>query len=458
MNRARRYNNSNRIDNRTAALKIINTLREAGYQAYLVGGCVRDKLLGKKHIKEHDIATNARPDELVDIFPKTRKVGAKFGVVLVGIDRHWIEVATFRTDVSYTDGRRPDKITPSTIEEDAKRRDFTINGMYYDPIENKLIDLVGGKADLENRIIRAIGQPNERFREDHLRMLRAVRFVAQLSNWNFTIEEQTRNAIIEHSPYIKAISNERILDELKKMLKSPGRAKGIKLLAELNLLKHIIPEMEELRLQKSEEWLRTLNLLDCLPANVSFEIAISGMFLKLGLIYSNDIKCNNPVRERLKSDALNPSAKLADNILRRLKSSNRIRENVIWLIEFFPYFADARKVTLADIKRAIIYNHYRQLMILMDAAKRSAMIAPDVVDILKSKARNLDKNKVKSESPLLTGEELKTELKLTPGPIFKRILEQVYDAQLNEEITDRQQAIALARKLAENLADEDKFK
>ncbi len=447
MKSVNKNNYKKRIDNESAALEIIRALKNAGYEAYFVGGCVRDKLLGKEKIAEHDIATNAMPDEIIKLFPKTRKVGVKFGVVLVGLYRHWIEVATFRTDESYTDGRHPDKIKSSTIEEDAKRRDFTINGMYYDPIDEKLIDFVGGQKDIEQRIIRAIGQPEQRFKEDHLRMLRAVRFEAQLIDWNFRIEQTTARAVAGNAEHIKSISSERIFEEIKKILQSKGRAQGIILLAELGLLKHIIPELDRLRITKPEIWQQTLRVLENLPRRVSFEIAMTGLLANIGLIISDEIRCINPVREKPLTRTLNTSAKLAEKILKRLKSSNRIKNTIVWLTEFLPYFAYSDRITLADIKRIIIYNRHKQLLILMRAYYKANLISYDVVRKLESMINRIDEQRLKSAPRLLTGDDLTEKLNLKPGPIYQLILEAIYDAQLNEEITTKQQALSLARKI-----------
>ena len=217
---------ANKISNYEAAIKIISVLRGQGYEAYLVGGCVRDMLLGRK-VNDHDIATNAKADEVFKLFKKTIKFGAQFGVAMVYIGGEWIEVATFRRDQNYVDGRHPTSIKPGTINDDAERRDFTINGLYFDPDTKKIIDLIDGQIDIENHLIRAIGDPRKRFEEDRLRMLRAVRFAAQLST--FKIHPDTAAAIKEFAPQINDISSERILEEFRKILICDGRKLGIQL-------------------------------------------------------------------------------------------------------------------------------------------------------------------------------------------------------------------------------------
>src|SRR5687768_16980392 len=209
-------------DARDDALAVVRRLREAGHVAYFAGGCVRDQLMGREP-KDYDVATDAPPARVRELFTKTDAVGAAFGVILVRQRRSMIEVATFRTDGSYADGRRPTEVTFSTAEEDAKRRDFTINGLFFDPVENKVIDYVGGQQDLKNNVLRAIGRPDDRFAEDHLRLLRAIRFAAR---FNLTIEPATDEAIARHAPHLARISPERIAEELRLMLTPPTRVRA----------------------------------------------------------------------------------------------------------------------------------------------------------------------------------------------------------------------------------------
>ncbi|MEK7210811.1 MAG: CCA tRNA nucleotidyltransferase, partial [Candidatus Binatota bacterium] len=225
------------------AVSIIKLLREKGYQALLAGGCVRDYLLGKSP-QDYDIATDARPEAIEKIFPKTIAVGTQFGVILVILDGDPFEVATFRYDGPYLDGRRPSNVRFASMQEDILRRDFTINGMMYDPIADRLIDLIGGREDLERRLVRAIGDPAERFREDRLRTVRAVRFAASLG---FTIEENTFRAIKDHAPTITQISWERIGEEITRILTEGGARNGFELLDSTRLLKVIFPEIEAMK-------------------------------------------------------------------------------------------------------------------------------------------------------------------------------------------------------------------
>jgi poly(A) polymerase len=233
------------------AIGIIERLRDQGYEGYLAGGCVRDMLIGKTP-QDYDIATNATPDDTVKLFPKTIPVGAQFGVVLVMIESQPFEVATFRHDGPYKDGRRPAHVRYGSLDEDIVRRDFTINGMIYDPISDQIIDRIGGRKDLESKLVRAIGDPRARFEEDRLRMVRAVRFAASLG---FTIESATLEAICEFAPSITEISWERNGEEITRILTEDGAKAGFELLDRTGLLKVLLPEIDGLKgVEQSPEY------------------------------------------------------------------------------------------------------------------------------------------------------------------------------------------------------------
>nr|NIP86809.1 CCA tRNA nucleotidyltransferase [Planctomycetales bacterium] len=266
-------------DQRDFAVQTTRRLRAAGFEAYWAGGCVRDQLLGRP-AKDYDIATNATPEQIQNVFGRRRTlaIGAAFGVVTVlgrgGADP--IEVATFRRDDTYSDGRHPDRVTFTTAEEDAARRDFTINGLFYDPLQDEVIDYVSGREDLENRIVRAIGDPAARFSEDKLRMLRAVRFTAQLG---FTLDESTRQAIIGMAEEIGVVSAERIAAEMRLMLTDASRSRALALLGETGLWSAILPN--DVRLPRDDAWQQTLALLDQLTTP-TFPAALAAALLTLG--------------------------------------------------------------------------------------------------------------------------------------------------------------------------------
>ena len=257
------------MTNKQTAIQIIRTLRKAGFEAMLAGGCVRDTLLGKKP-KDYDVVTGAKPDEICRIFRRTIKVGAKFGVIIVLMDSQQVEVATFRAEEGYSDGRRPDKVRFTSDKEDALRRDFTINGMFYDPLKKQVIDYVGGQKDLKRKIIRTIGKAEERFGEDYLRMLRVVRFAAQL---DFKIEKDTLDAVKNNSRRITNISGERIAMELESLLAAAGREKGVKLLVETGLAEHIFPAFKN---QSIAEF--ALRIFRYLPKEITFELGLAALF------------------------------------------------------------------------------------------------------------------------------------------------------------------------------------
>jgi poly(A) polymerase len=441
------------MTSRDAALKIVHILRQHGHQAFLVGGCVRDILLGRE-VHDHDIATSAQPNEIFRLFPKTLKVGAQFGVAMVGMGGEWIEVATFRCDENYTDGRHPGRVRPGSIQEDTHRRDFTINGMFLDPETSEIVDLVGGKIDLQKRTIRAIGEPLLRFGEDHLRMLRAVRFAAQLEN--FHIEERTAAAIKTLAPEIRKISSERIMDELKKILLSPGRTLGLRLADELGLLEHILPEVFALHdkparsftgdLLPDDAFTQTLAVLDTLPECCEFETALAALLHLTGVTKQNPLQCLTPVRVRLNSAKMNSSAIQASEIARILTCSNQQRNDIVWLVQFLPLLGRADSLKLSEIKRIKIYGYYDSLMTLFRARSGAGLESSRLVIVVEQLAGHIDPETL-NQNPFVTGQDLQEQLGLPPSPRFQEILDQVYDAQLDEKIKNKPQALDLARSL-----------
>lgn len=412
------------------AVHVVRALRDAGYEALWAGGCVRDQLLGHTP-KDYDVATSALPDQVRELFGRRRtlSVGAAFGVILVLGPRGagQIDVATFREDDAYSDGRRPDSVTFTSAEHDAQRRDFTINGLFFDPLDRRVIDYVGGQPDLEKRIVRAIGEPRIRFTEDKLRMLRAVRFAATL---RFTIEAETLRAIREMAPNIKQVSDERIGEELRRMLLSPNRASALELLRETWLLEALLPEiapsLETGRAKAdadgSPPWRRLLEvcsrLLDpTLPVVLAAVLHIA----------------NRP-------DAL-------VRLTKDLRLSNKEAERTGWLLEHVELIAQATTAPWARLQPVLIHSGAGELLTLYEAL--TSADDPNVLfcrEKLDLQPHELD------PPPLLTGEDLIAH-GLTPGPKFQALLEQVRTAQLHEEISTRQQALALVDQLSD---DEDR--
>ena len=407
---------------REFAVDVVRRLRAAGHTALFAGGCVRDLLLGRP-AKDYDVATTARPEQVRDLFGhrRTLPVGASFGVIIVmgPRDAGHVEVATFRTEGPYHDGRRPASVAYCTPEEDARRRDFTINGMFYDPIDARVLDYVGGEADLSARIVRAIGDPHERVREDKLRMLRAVRFTATL---DFALDEITAVAVREMAGQLVIVSAERVAQELKKMLVDKHRRRAIELCDDVGLLAIIVPELRpELRGLSEiphEASLRMLALLE----QPSFELAMAALFHSLLARPATYDAC------------------------RRLKLSNEETDRITWLVAHQDELLDAPSQPLARLKRTLAHP-FRDVLLSLLRVKLLAAVADMQPVLFCDEYLAQTPSSVIDPPPLITGDGLKS-LGLHPGPAFKSLLEAIRDAQLNNEITSQDQAIALARKLA----------
>lgn len=420
---------------REFAVDVVRRLRAAGHTALFAGGCVRDLLLGRA-AKDYDVATTARPDQVRDLFGhrKTLPVGASFGVIVVVGPRGagHVEVATFRTEGPYEDGRRPTSVAFCTPEDDARRRDFTINGMFYDPIDAQVMDYVGGEADLSARIVRAIGDPHERMREDKLRMLRAVRFTATL---DFALDPATADAVRGMSRQLVIVSAERIAQELKKMLVDQHRRRAIELCDQVGLLSVILPELDgEFRdLERLETTLRMLALLN----QPSFELAMATLLHSLA------------AQTALPEPSRGPAAatrSVTYEICRRLKLSNEETDQITWLVSHQDTLLDAPSQSLARLKRTLAHpfrdpllNLLRVKLLAGDADLRPVLFCDEF--LARTPQVEID------PSPLITGDILKS-IGLQPGPEFKSILETVRDAQLNNEISTQEQAVELARRLA----------
>ena len=404
---------------REFAVEVVRQLRAAGHTALFAGGCVRDLLLGRP-AKDYDVATTATPDQVRRLFghKRTLPVGASFGVIIVLGPREagHVEVATFRTEGPYQDGRRPSSVAFCTPEEDARRRDFTINGMFYDPMETRVLDFVGGEADLSSRVVRAIGDPHERVREDKLRMLRAVRFAATL---DFALDQTTAEAIREMAGQLIIVSAERIAQELKKMLVDRHRRRAIELSESTDLLAIILPELnrESREPAAHEITLRMLELLE----RPSFELALAVLLHSL-------------------------SALVVVQICRRLKLSNDELERINWLVAHQDDLMSAPELSLARLKRTLAHpfrddliTMMRVKLLAMEADLKPALFCEEY--LLRTPADVID------PAPLITGDTLKS-LGMNPGPTFRTLLETIRDAQLNGEITTVEQAVEMARAIA----------
>ncbi|GIW94513.1 MAG: cytidine(C)-cytidine(C)-adenosine (A)]-adding enzyme [Pirellulaceae bacterium] len=420
---------------RQFAERLVRQLRQAGHVAYWAGGCVRDELLGLIP-KDYDIATSARPEEVRRVLRnyRTLAVGQAFGVVVVvgppGAGN--VDVATFRREADYSDGRRPDRVSFfSSPEEDAQRRDFTINGLFYDPIEKRVIDYVGGQRDLEQRIIRAIGDAHERIAEDKLRMLRAIRLATV---YNFEIDEDCWQAIRQHAPEISQVSVERVTEELRLIFRHPARARGADLLARSGLLAVILPEGQPVfgwsdSAQPSAAWARTLDVLEKLGRQPDAVLGWAALLREL----------DSPPEQ---------AAMQAVVIGRRWRLAIRELELIERAIRCAPLLAGAHQQPWPKIQRLLAQPSAGRLVEFTEALVRAGGQTAEGVEFCRKVLQMPEQEW--NPPPLITGSHLK-ELGLRPGPIYKEILERVRDAQLEKRISTTGEALALAQQLIQHL-------
>jgi poly(A) polymerase len=433
---------------RTAlAAELIAILRGRRHKAYLVGGCVRDRLLGVTP-KDFDIATDARPDEVVEYFPQARLVGAQFGVVLVGGgDGIQVEVATFRSEGVYSDGRRPDAVRfESDPALDARRRDFTINGLMLDPFSGEVLDYVGGKADLEAKLIRAIGDPDQRFREDHLRMLRAIRFAARLG---FSIEDETFAAIRRAAHCITRISPERIRDELVKILTEGAARRGFELLDSCGLLEQVAAEIKAFQgIEQPPEyhpegdvWIHVMLMLERMRDPTPT--------LALGVLLHDAGKpATFRIAERIRFDGhAEVGAAIAKDWLERLRFSNEDVEQVTSLVANHMRFKDVRQMRLSTLKRFLRLPHFDQHLELHRLDCLSSNGRLDSYEFVQAQLQELDREGLRPE-PLITGRDL-IRAGYTPGQAFGEALSAVETGQLEGEIRTPEEALKLVRPILE---------
>jgi poly(A) polymerase len=435
---------------RAFATDIVRRLHEAGFQALWAGGCVRDHLLGREP-HDYDVATDARPEQVQALFRRTVAVGASFGVVEVLGPRTpagplKVEVATFRSDVSYSDGRHPDAVVFSSPEEDARRRDFTVNGMFYDPIENKLIDYVGGAEDLRNKVLRAIGEPHERFTEDKLRLLRALRFATR---FGLTLDPATADAIRLMADQIGVVSAERIAKELRKLLTDPHRADGMRLMDQVGLAAPVLPELVPMKglpqgppaAPTGDLWDHTLRVAELLGPDVSFPLALAALLHDVG---KPRVVGRTPERYTFHGHE-HVGRRMAGVICQRLKLSNAERERVEWLVGMHIYLCDAPRMTLSKLKPVLAHSGIGELLALHRADALACGRSVEHVEFCEAKLHEWSRNELEPP-PLITGDDLRT-LGLTPGPQFKQLLEAVRAAQLDGTVTTRDEALAMVNRL-----------
>lgn len=422
------------------ARAIATRLREHGHIAYFAGGCVRDMLSGKLP-KDFDIATDAPPETVQKIFSRTYAVGAKFGVIVVLEDGFQFEVATFRCDDAYVDGRRPTAVHFSSPEEDAKRRDFTINGMFFDPAKNEVIDFVNGRSDLTARIIRAIGEPAERFREDRLRMLRAIRFAVVL---DYQIDDRTWQALIEQAPSIMEISAERIRDELVRIFLSPNRVRGWDLLDQAGLLKTILPEIEPMKgcaqpeqfHPEGDVFVHTRLMLQLLPEAVSIPLVFSVILHDVAKPVTSTVDPTGRIRF---NDHDRIGATMTEQIMERLRFSRSEIDAAVEMVRQHMVFKDVPKMRVAKLKRFMARPTFEEELELHRVDCESSHRMLDNYQFLLSKREEFANEPI-IPPPLVRGEDL-IALGLKPSPRFGEILEAVETRQLEGTLRTREEAL-----------------
>jgi len=424
----------------TTARAIISRLRGRGHIAYYAGGCVRDLLRGLPP-KDIDIATDARPETVQQLFPRTYAVGAHFGVIVALENGFQFEVATFRSDGAYLDGRRPVQVHFATAEEDAARRDFTINGMFFDPEAGELIDFVGGRADLEARLVRAIGEPADRFAEDRLRMLRAVRFATVL---DYQIEAKTWDALQRSTSTITEISAERIREELVRIFMSPHRVRGWDLLDESGLMFAILPEVEAMKgceqppqfHPEGDVFKHTRLMLKLLPENVSLPLVLSVLFHDIGKPSTASV--DEKARIRFNGHD-RVGAEMTEAVMQRLRFSRAEIDATVEAVRQHMVFKDVPKMRVAKLKRFMARPTFEDELELhrVDCASSHRMM--DNYEFLLRKREEFANEPI-IPPPLLRGDDL-VALGLKPGPRFGEILEEVETAQLEGTLRTRADAL-----------------
>ena len=424
------------------AVRIVRELQSAGHEAYLAGGCVRDHLRGVEP-KDYDIATSASPDEILKRFPRGDTIGAHFGVILVRRGGFSFEIATFREDGVYEDGRHPASVKFTTSEADAKRRDFTINGMFFDPVADRLIDHVGGAADLEAGVIRAIGVPENRFQEDYLRLLRAIRFATIL---DFTIEPVTWSAVESVSDKISLISPERIREEMDRIWLSESRVRGFDLLVSSGLMGQILPEILELKgCEQPPQWhpegdvfVHTRLMLSLLPADAGLALVLSVLLHDIGKPATFSY---NPEEDRIRfSGHEKTGAEMAELILKRLRYSNAIINAVVSGVAHHMMFKDVKKMRLSKLRRFMAREHFDDELELhrVDCLGSNGIL--ENYEFVREKQHEFESAPLVPPRFINGGDLIARGM--SPGPDFGDILTEAQDLQLEGVLTSKEEAMA----------------
>ena len=424
------------------AIRIVQKFREAGHTSYFAGGCVRDMIM-RCEPTDFDIATTATPDIIEKMFEKTVPVGKQFGVMIVVLDESQFEVATFRGETDYADGRHPNQVYFTSPENDANRRDFTINGLFYDPIQSKVIDYVTGQADIQKKIVRTIGDPTTRFTEDKLRLLRAIRFA---NNLGFSIEKKTWDAIKQMASQITCVSHERIRDELIKLFTRKNAGDGLEMLFESGLLKHILPEIEMMKgveqqpdfHPEGDVFVHTKILMNKLQ-NPSVTLAFGSLLHDVGKPETRSVE-NGRIRFYSHEHV---GAEIAEKILRRLRFSNTEIEQILSCVTNHMKFANVKQMREGKLKQFITRANFLDELELhrIDCESSHGML--DNYSFLKGKIVEYQKENLKPK-PFINGNDL-IAIGIRPGPVIKQILEEAYTLQLEDKWKSKEEVLKWVR-------------
>jgi poly(A) polymerase len=427
---------------RELANSICDTLRGSGHQALLVGGCVRDLLLGREPA-DYDVTTDATPEQVMTLFPESIAVGAQFGVILIPRDGLKVEVATFRTDVGYSDGRHPDSVVyAKSPQEDVQRRDFTINGLLMRHDTGEVLDYVGGQADLKAKLIRAIGEPDRRFTEDKLRMMRAVRFAAR---FGFEIEAATFRAIRRHVSEIHQVSPERLREELTKKLTEGAARRAFELLDETWLLQQVLAEIEAMKgveqppqyHPEGDVWIHTLLMLEGLPVGASPTLAWGVLLHDVGK--PPTFQSAEQTGDRIRfNDHVEVGVRMAEAICKRLRFSNEDTQQILALVDNHMKFGAVEEMRASTLKKFVRLSRFEEHLALHRLDCLSSHRHLESYEFVKRFLEVTPPEQVRPER-LLTGDDLQ-EMGLRPGPLFAEILRSLEDAQLDGQVRTREEA------------------
>jgi poly(A) polymerase len=442
-----RLSDNRRVTPRELANSICDALLRSGHQGLLVGGCVRDLLLGREPA-DYDVTTDATPERVMELFPESIAVGAQFGVILVPRDGLKVEVATFRSDVGYSDGRHPDRVVFSkTPQEDVQRRDFTINGLLMRHDTGEVLDFVGGQGDLKAGIVRAIGDPGLRFTEDKLRMMRAVRFAAR---FGFAVDPRTLAAIETNASEVRQVSAERLRDELTKLLREGAARRGFELLDATGLLKHVLPEIAAMKgveqpsqfHPEGDVWIHTRMMIEKLPPGASPTLAWGVLLHDVGKPAT--FKSAEETGDRIRFDGhVDVGVKLAEEICRRLRFSNDDAEQIQALVENHMRFKDVREMRSSTLKRLVRLPRFEEHLQLH---RLDCLSSHGNLDSYEYVQRFLSETSPEQVRPtrVLSGDDL-AKMGYKPGPLFSEILRAVEDAQLEGQLPSKEEAEEFVR-------------